>query len=94
MSEMDPQIAAEYAELAALEEASAGGEPLPEGEYLPPPPGGWFPCPCCGHQTFGAQGEYEICEVCAWEDDISQLRDPWSGFGANHFSLVEAQENY
>jgi len=58
-----------------------------------PPPGGWLPCPCCGHQTFGEQGTYEICDVCYWEDDLGQLRWPWS-FGANAVCLVDAQRNY
>lgn len=54
-----------------------------------------FPCPCCGHLTFGEPpGSYEICPVCFWEDDISQLRFPLMGGGANKPSLLEAQANY
>jgi hypothetical protein len=26
-------------------------------------------CPCCGHATLGGRGEYDICNVCWWEDD-------------------------
>ncbi|WDN57574.1 hydrolase (plasmid) [Streptomyces clavuligerus] len=59
----------------------------------PPPPEGWFPCPCCGHQMFSGVGDYEICAVCSWEDDLVQLRVPWS-FGANAVCLMEAQANY
>jgi hypothetical protein len=54
-----------------------------------------FPCPCCGHLVFAdAPGSYDICPVCFWEDDISQLRWPDLGGGANSASLIEAQETY
>ena len=26
-------------------------------------------CPCCGYATLSARGEYEICQICWWEDD-------------------------
>ena len=35
-------------------------------EELPKPS---FPCPCCGYLTLSALSEFEICEVCFWEDD-------------------------
>ncbi len=54
-----------------------------------------FPCPCCGHLTFRAPpGSDEICPVCSWQDDVSQLRFPLTVGGANRPSLVEAQGNY
>ncbi len=54
-----------------------------------------FPCPCCGHLTLGEPpGSYDICPVCLWEDDVSQLRFPLMGGGANRPSLLEAQANY
>lgn len=54
---------------------------------------GGYPCPCCGHLTFGEPpGSYEICSVCFWEDDAIQLRWPdWPG-GANRPTLIEAQK--
>ena len=53
-----------------------------------------YPCPCCGYLVFGeAPGSYDICPICYWEDDISQLRFVDAG-GANHVSLVEAQQNF
>ncbi|MER6914790.1 CPCC family cysteine-rich protein [Streptomyces sp. NPDC000594] len=71
MDEIDQQILAELTELAELAELDALGAACARGEYvplpvntLPPPPEGWFPCPCCGHQMFGGLGEYEICAVC------------------------------
>ena len=34
-----------------------------------------YPCPCCGYLMFNEEpGSYDICEVCGWEDDLSQLR--------------------
>ncbi|HTD33930.1 MAG TPA: CPCC family cysteine-rich protein, partial [Candidatus Elarobacter sp.] len=26
-------------------------------------------CPCCGYPTIAERGAYEICSLCAWEDD-------------------------
>jgi len=54
-----------------------------------------YPCPCCGYLAFsGAPGSYEICQVCGWEDDLVQLRDPHYRGGANTPSLVEAQQEF
>ncbi|MBO0846033.1 MAG: hypothetical protein J2P22_11530 [Nocardioides sp.] len=34
-----------------------------------------YPCPCCGYLVFDEEpGSYDICAVCGWEDDLSQLR--------------------
>jgi hypothetical protein len=54
-----------------------------------------YPCPCCGSLVFEEPpGSYEICDVCGWEDDISQLRWPLAGGGANDESLYEAQQAF
>ncbi|WP_345529466.1 CPCC family cysteine-rich protein [Nocardioides endophyticus] len=54
-----------------------------------------WPCPCCGHLTLpDGPGAYELCPVCFWEDDGTQLRWPMSPDGANGISLVEAQQRY
>ena len=37
-------------------------------------------------------GSYDICPVCGWEDDLSQLRFPTTG-GANA-PLVDCQREY
>jgi hypothetical protein len=51
-----------------------------------------FPCPCCGYVVFDeGPGSYEICPICFWEDDLSQLRFPSMRGGANRPSLQEAQ---
>jgi hypothetical protein len=54
-----------------------------------------FPCPCCGHMVFSEDpGSYGICPICFWEDDVSQLRFPTMGGGANRPSLQKAQMSY
>ena len=54
-----------------------------------------YPCPCCGYLVFEeSPGSYEICPICFWEDDLTQLRFPRMSGGANRVSLIEAQENY
>ncbi|MED7666585.1 hypothetical protein GXB78_05090 [Pseudomonas moraviensis subsp. stanleyae] len=47
-------------------------------------------CPCCNYHTLAALGNYEICDLCGWEDiGISDL-DTYSG--PNHMTLREAKE--
>lgn len=52
-----------------------------------------YPCPCCGYliHTQGP-GDFEICGICGWEDDLSQLRFAGTAGGANRASLIEAQK--
>jgi hypothetical protein len=67
----------------------------PHGPPVQPPPGGWYPCPACGHQVFGELWGHEVCDICFWEDDPFQLRHPWAGIGANGgVSLLDAQAGY
>jgi len=36
-----------------------------------------YPCPCCGYLVFTEPpGSFEICPICFWEDDVSQLAIP------------------
>ena len=54
-----------------------------------------FPCPCCGFLVFREPpGSEAICPVCAWQDDVSQLRFPGIGGGTNLLSLFEAQKEF
>lgn len=55
-----------------------------------------YTCPCCGYKTLGEEppDTYDICDICFWEDDGSQLRDPDYDGGANYVSLREAQQNF
>jgi hypothetical protein len=51
-----------------------------------------YPCPCCGYLTHDeGPGDFEFCPVCGWQDDLSQLRFPAMGGGANERSLIDAQ---
>ena len=54
---------------------------------------GFDKCPCCGYKTISTIGEYEICDLCLWEDDPSQ-RDNSLSLGANKVSLKKGQENF
>lgn len=45
-------------------------------------------CPCCGQTDVD---EFDICEVCGWENDLVQLDDPDYSGGANEMSLNEAR---
>jgi len=52
---------------------------------------GLLPCLCCGAKTISEPGQYEICDICNWEDDPVQSVDPDYAGGANHVSLNEAR---
>lgn len=52
------------------------------------------PCPCCGARVHARLGEYEICEVCGWEDDPVQSADPDYAGGANELSLNQAKAEW
>ena len=51
-------------------------------------------CPCCGAKVFEYIGEYEICDVCDWEDDPLQRDDPDDDLGANTLSLNQYRDEY
>jgi Cysteine-rich CPCC len=55
-----------------------------------------FPCPCCDHLSLDEPppGTHAICEVCRWEDDRVQFRDPDYAGGANRVSLREGRANF
>ena len=50
-----------------------------------------LPCTCCGSHVIHERGAFEICPVCAWEDDPAQARDPDLAGGANELSLNAAR---
>lgn len=53
-----------------------------------------YTCPSCGYLTFeNTPGSYDICEICFWEDDLSQLRFA-NTKGANKVTLIQAQKNF
>ena len=51
-----------------------------------------YVCPVCGKYTFEKAGDFDICEVCGWQDDLVQLDDPDEEDCANHMSLNQAKE--
>jgi hypothetical protein len=54
-----------------------------------------YPCPCCGYLTIDEPpASHDICRICSWEDDLSQLRFVTLGAGANRTSLLDAQRNF
>ena len=53
-----------------------------------------YTSPVCGKYMFEAAGDYDICPVCGWEDDIIQLDDPDEEDCANHMSLNQARRAY
>lgn len=53
-------------------------------------------CPCCGYPTLESGADYEICELCNWEDD-GQSDDDADGVGDGpnaDYSLSEARSNF
>ena len=50
--------------------------------------------PVCGKYEFEEQGSFDICDVCGWEDDPLQLKEPNLEGGANEMSLNQVIENY
>ncbi|HAH88833.1 MAG TPA: hypothetical protein DCL93_01780 [Faecalibacterium sp.] len=50
-----------------------------------------IPCPVCG-KTHVA--EYDICDVCGWENGPVQLFEPNLPGGANEMSLQQARMSY
>ncbi len=54
-----------------------------------------YPCPCCGHRVHDLEpGFHQICPICGWEDDLSQLRFPQMPGSSNGVCLQEAQRNF
>lgn len=50
-------------------------------------------CPVCGKYTFRAEGDYDICPVCGWENDDIQIDYP-DETGANELSLNDYRKQY
>lgn len=48
-------------------------------------------CPCCKGSLVG---EFDICDICGWENDLVQLDNPDYSGGANRMSLNEARAAY
>jgi len=54
-----------------------------------------FMCPCCGYATLEAVADFEICDICFWEDDgQDELELDCEIGGPNGVSLAEARGNF
>ncbi len=53
-------------------------------------------CPCCGYPTIDERGNYEICNLCNWEDDGQDDEDSFKALGGPNgsYSLDQARENF
>lgn len=52
-------------------------------------------CPCCGYKGLDEEppGTFDICDICGWEDDCVQFKDPDYEGGAKGLSLRQWQHN-
>jgi hypothetical protein len=67
---------------------------------------GYATCPCCGYPTIVERAAFEICSLCAWEDDGQDdaghrldgapvIAPDVVAHGPNHdYSLTEARANF
>lgn len=54
-----------------------------------------FTCPCCGYKTLIFEaGSYDICQICFWEDDPEQRKNPDLTHATNRKSLRQAQKDF
>ena len=44
-------------------------------------------CPICGQYEFEEQDDFDSCDVCHWQNDGLQMKDPDYWGGANELSL-------
>jgi len=51
-------------------------------------------CPVCGERNFEDDNNFEVCDVCGWENDGVQLDDPDFRGGANNESLNERRAQW
>ncbi|MDF1836912.1 MAG: CPCC family cysteine-rich protein [Planctomycetota bacterium] len=51
-------------------------------------------CPCCDYYSLARRGAHDICPVCYWEDDGTNLDGLNQVSSANHITLFEARQNF
>lgn len=49
-------------------------------------------CPVCGKYEFEKEDDYDICEVCGWENEKYQADHPDEEDCSNHMSLNQARK--
>ena len=53
-----------------------------------------FQCPCCDHFTLGERRSFEVCPICAWEDDGQDLDELDLVSTPNHITLPQGRSNF
>ena len=51
-------------------------------------------CPICGNYEFAKENDFDICDICGWENDGIQATDHDYDGGANWLSVNQARDNY
>ena len=51
-------------------------------------------CPVCEKYDFEMEDDFDVCDVCGWENDGLQYDEPDYDGGANWVSLNKARANY
>ena len=55
-------------------------------------------CPCCGYAILELGADFEICDICFWEDDGQDFEDidleVEGCAGPNEVSLQQARKNF
>ena len=51
-------------------------------------------CPCCGSRTISERGNYEICQVCWWEDDGQDNESADKVYGGPNYGISLTQGRY
>jgi hypothetical protein len=49
-------------------------------------------CPCCEYRTLSTISDYDICELCMWEDDGTAAAESYSY--PNHMTLSDAKKEF
>ncbi len=51
-------------------------------------------CPCCDYYSLARRSAHDVCPVCYWEDDGTDLGDMDELSRANHITLFDARHNF
>ena len=51
-------------------------------------------CPVCSEYEYEEDNDFDICDICGWENDGVQLDDPNYRGGANRVCLNEARAKW
>jgi hypothetical protein len=51
-------------------------------------------CPVCNNCYFEEDNDFDVCDICGWENDGIQLDDPNYRGGANPMSLNEYRRDW